>query len=319
MAKIVFLDRDTMGADIPVEQGFGTHDLLVRARTEPEEVVLALAGADIAITNKVPITDDMLGQLPDLRMIAVAATGYDVVDTAACSRRGVTVSNVPDYATTTVPEHVFALIFALRRNLVAYRQDVINGTWQASRQFCFLSHQISDLAGSRLGIIGRGALGLAVAEIGAALGMEPVFASRKERSPARSICLGFEEVLATADIISLHVPLTSETRHMISDREFAMMQRSPILINTARGQLIDEASLVRALDGGQISGAGLDVLSTEPPEPDNPLLAVLNRPNVIVTPHIAWASSNARKFVWTQTMNNIGAYLEGHPINVVSA
>lgn len=164
MVKIAFLDRETMGVDIPIEKGFDGHDLAVRQRTGADEVTIALKGVEIAIVNKVPITANTLENLPDLRMIAVTATGYDNIDVAACTKRKVTVSNVAAYATTTVPEHVFALMFTLRRNLIAYRQEVINGAWQDSGQFCFLSHPIKDLAGSRFGIIGRGALGQAVAD-----------------------------------------------------------------------------------------------------------------------------------------------------------
>lgn len=317
MTHIVFLDRDTIGPTVQLNRPSHEHEWIAYDRSTPNEAIERLQHADIAITNKVPIRSEALSRLPRLKMIAIAATGYDVIDIAACEERGITVSNVRGYAVNTVPEHAFALIFALRRNLIGYRSDVIRGKWQESGQFCFFSHEIRDLSGSRLGIIGEGAIGQAVASIGRALGMDVVFAAHKGVEGLGPLYTPFDEVIETSDVITLHAPLFSSTRNMISTPEFEAMKKKPILVNTARGGLVDESALVDALERGLISGAGFDVLTTEPPAPDNPLLSVLERPNVIVTPHVAWASHEAMQTLWDQTISHIDNFLDGRPSNVV--
>ncbi len=317
MTKIVFLDRETIGPGVTLNRPKSAHDWTAYDASTEAQAIERLKDAEIAVTNKVPIRAAALEAAPNLKMIAVAATGYDVIDVAACVERGVTVSNVRGYAVKTVPEHVFALIFALSRNIVGYRQDVIDGEWQRSGQFCFFTHPIRDLAGSRLGVIGGGALGQAVGRIGEALGMDVVFAARKGAGMSGEGRTPWEEVITTSDVISLHAPLTPETRGMISTPEFEAMERKPILINTARGGLVDEAALVDALDRDLIAGAGFDVLTSEPPQPDNPLLAALDRPNLIVTPHVAWASAEARQTLWDQVVSHIDNYMNGQPTNVV--
>jgi len=319
MTRIVFLDRGTIAPSIPLAHPAGAHEWVEHDRTAAGEVAARLAGATVAITNKVPIRRDAIERLPDLRMIAVAATGYDCVDVAAARERGIVVANVRDYAATTVPEHTFALIFALRRSLVAYARDVADGGWQRSAQFCFLDHPIGDLRGSTLGLVGRGALGRSVGDIGRALGMKVVFAGRKGVDAPEPPLVPFDEMLATADVISLHVPLTAETRGLIGAAEFARMARRPLLVNTARGGLVDEAALVAALDAGQVAGIGFDVLTREPPTEGNPLLAVAGRPNVVITPHVAWASDSAMRTLWGQVVGNIEAFLAGTPRNDVAA
>lgn len=316
--KIVFLDRATIGPSVSITKPTSPHAWEAYDRTSAEQVVDRLRDADVAITNKVPIRSDALAQLPKLKMISVAATGYDVVDIQACGERGIVVSNVRGYAVNTVPEHVFSLIFALRRNLIGYRQDVIAGEWQKAGQFCFFNHSIRDLSGSRLGIIGEGVIGQAVARIGRALGMDVVFAAHKGVQGLGPLYTPWHEVLETSDVLTLHAPLTPVTRNMISGPEFRVMRRCPLLINTSRGGLVDEQALVEALDTGAISGAGFDVLTSEPPRPDNPLLSVLQRPNVIVTPHVAWASVEAMQTLWNQTVQHIDDYLRGSPSNVVT-
>ena len=317
MTRIVFLDSDTIGPTVQLNRPTHEHEWIAYDRSTPDEAIERLQHADIAITNKVPIRADALSMLPDLKMIAVAATGYDVIDIAACTERGITVSNVRGYAVNTVPEHAFALIFALRRNLIGYRSDVIRGKWQESGQFCFFSHDIRELSGSRLGIIGEGAIGQAVANIGRALGMDTVFAAHKGVEGLGPLYTPFDEVIETSDVITLHAPLFPSTRHMISTPEFEAMKKKPILVNTARGGLVDESALVDALERGLITGAGFDVLTTEPPTPDNPMLAVLDRPNVIVTPHVAWASHEAMQTLWDQMISHIDNFLDGRPSNVV--
>jgi glycerate dehydrogenase len=317
MHKIVFLDRATLAPQIGLRRRAFEHELIEYDQTCPEEVVQRLAGADIAITNKVALTAAVLEQLPELRLIAVAATGTDCVDKAYCQRCGIAVANIRGYAVNTVPEHTFALILALRRNIVAYRDDVLAGEWQKSGQFCFFNHPIRDLAGARLGIIGEGVLGQRVAELAVAFGMVPLFAAHKGKSGMGQLYTPWHEVLATSDIITLHSPLTPQTRGMIAMPEFRAMQRRPLIVNTARGGLVDEADLVRALDEGLISGAGFDVTDGEPPALDNPLMRAAGRPNVILTPHVAWASDEAQQALADQLMDNIENFVAGRPTNLV--
>jgi glycerate dehydrogenase len=293
------------------------HRMVAFEETAPDEVAGRIADADIVITNKVPVRAEAIGAAPKLRMIAVSATGTDIVDLDACSARGIVVSNVRDYARTTVPEHTFALIFALRRSLFAYHDSVRQGRWQTATQFCFFDHPIADLAGSTIGIIGRGALGRAVGDIAHTFGMNVLFAGRKGAAAADET-VPFEEVLRRSDIITLHVPLTPETKGMIGSPEFALMECRPILINTARGGLVDEVALGRALASGQVSGAGFDVASQEPPRADHPLMLLLRFPNFILTPHVAWASRQASQVLADQTIDNIEAFRAGKPRNVVN-
>ncbi|MES0871646.1 D-2-hydroxyacid dehydrogenase [Pseudovibrio sp. SCP19] len=315
--KIAFLDRSTIGPTVQISKPSFEHEWVEYDNTSPDEVLERLQEVQICITNKVPLSADVLKQLPDLKLVCIAATGYDKVDIATCDELGIVVSNVRGYAVNTVPEHAFALIFALRRSLVGYRQDVINGEWQKSGKFCFFHHPIKDLAGSRLGIIGSGTLGKGTARIGEALGMDVVFADRKGAAEVRPGYTDWQEVITTSDVISLHTPLTPETRGMISAAEFEAMQQKPILINTSRGGLVDEAALVQALDKQQIAAAGFDVLTTEPPQADNPLLSILDRPNVIVTPHVAWASEEAMQTLWDQLVSHMENFQNGNPTNAV--
>jgi len=313
MTRIVFLDRATIGPTVAIKKPKAPHEWVEYDRTSPEHVAERLVDADIAITNKAPIRAETLAQLPKLKMISVAATGYDIIDVAACAARGIVVSNVRGYAVHTVPEHTFALLLALRRSIGAYCQDVIDGEWQKAAQFCFFNYPIRDLAGSRLGIVGRGAIGQSVAKIGAAFGMVPVFAGRKGVMDVAPDYTPWDEVIETADVITLHAPLNSDTQGCIGATEFAKMKNRPLIINTARGGLVDETALVDALDAGQISGFGFDVLTTEPPAPNNPLLTVLDRPNVLVTPHVGWASHEAMVEVWRQATAHVDAFLDGSP------
>jgi glycerate dehydrogenase len=317
MQKIVFLDRATLAPHIGLPRPVFAHDLVEYEQTRPEEVAARLTDATIAITNKVALTADVLAALPELRLVAVAATGTDCVDKAACERHGITVTNIRGYAVNTVPEHTFALMLALRRNLIAYRDDVLKGEWQKSGQFCFFNHAIRDLSGATLGIIGEGVLGQRVAELARAFGMRPLFAAHKGREDMGPLYTPWDEVLATSDVITLHSPLTPQTRGMLGMTEFRAMKRKPIIINTARGGLVDEAALVRALDEGLVSGVGFDVLTSEPPAENNALMSVADRPNVIVTPHVAWASDEAQQALADQLMRNIDHFVAGTPRNVV--
>lgn len=318
MMRVVFLDRDTMGPDIELTRPAFSHEWVAYDRTSAEEVIDRAREADIVITNKVPLRAETLEKLPELKMISVAATGYDVIDIDACRSRGIQVSNVRGYAVHTVPEHTFALILGLRRSIKAYAQDVIAGQWQRSGQFCFFNHPLKDLAGTRLGIIGEGAIGQSVASIARVFGMEPVFAAHKNVSGLGPLYTPWDEVIETSDILTLHAPLTEATRHCIDKYEFEQMTRKPLIINTARGGLVNERALVDALKAGQISGIGFDVLSKEPPSDDNPLLSVMDRPDVLLTPHIAWASLEARQEVWRQTIAHIDAFEKGEAVNALT-
>ncbi|MGT2475988.1 D-2-hydroxyacid dehydrogenase [Paraburkholderia terrae] len=317
MQKIVFLDRATLAPQIRLTRPSFEHEFIEYDHTQADQVAARLEGATIAITNKVPLTADTLARLPLLKLVAVAATGTDCVDKEACEKHGIRVSNIRGYAVNTVPEHTFALMLALRRNLIAYRDDVLNGEWQKSGQFCFFNHAIHDLGGMTLGIIGEGVLGQRVAEIGKAFGMRALFAAHKGRDGLGPLYTPWDEVLATSDIITIHSPLTPRTRGMLAMEEFRAMRRKPLIINTARGGLVDEDALVRALDEGLISGIGFDVLSGEPPGDDNPLMRIASRPNVIVTPHVAWASDEAQQALADQLMDNIARFVGGAPVNVV--
>ena len=256
--------------------------------------------------------------LPDLKLIAVAATGTDCVDKAYCRTHGIAVSNIRGYAMATVPEHTFALILALRRSIVPYRSDVLAGEWQKSGQFCFFNHPIHSLSGARLGIIGEGVIGQRVAEIAKAFGMIAMFAAHKGKSGLGPLYTPWGEVLETSDVITLHSPLLPETRGMIGLAEFRQMKRRPLLINTARGGLVVEEDLEKALEEGLISGAGFDVAIGEPPAADSPLMRIATRPNVIVTPHIAWAADEAQQVLADQLIDNIENFIKGEPTNLVT-
>ncbi|NVD97347.1 D-2-hydroxyacid dehydrogenase [Massilia sp. BJB1822] len=313
--KIVFLDRDSLIADL--RRPAFAHDWQDYPATAPADASARLQGAAIAVTNKVALRAETLAQLPQLKMIAVAATGTDNVDLAAARERGIVVSNIRNYATAALPEHTFALILALRRNLLAYRADIEAGLWQRSERFCLFHHPIRDLHGSRLGLLGYGALGQGVAQLGKAFGMEVLVHTRSPINDDSVRSVGWDELLETSDVLSLHAPLTEQTRNIIGAAELARMKRDALLINTARGGLVDETALAQALRSGVIAGAGFDVLSKEPPLPDNPLLN-LRLPNFLLTPHSAWASGQAMQALADQLIANIEAYAAGRPAHVVA-
>lgn len=313
MHHIVFLDRASLDAN--VRPPAFEHRWTDYPATEPSQVVERLRDATIAITNKVPVRAADMAQLPNLKMIAVAATGTDNVDVAAAREHGIAVANVRGYALDTVPEHTFMLMLALRRNLLAYRADIEAGEWERSERFCLLGHPIADLAGSTLGIVGYGALGKSVARIGRAFGMQVLVSTRSAVDDGDVRQVDLPRLLREADVVSLHAPLTEATRHMIGAAQLAQMKRSAILINTARGGLVDEAALAAALNDGTIAGAGFDVLGKEPPAPGNPLLA-LRLPNFILTPHCAWGSAQAMQRLADILVDNIDAFAAGASRNI---
>lgn len=317
MARIVFLDRGTIGPQVEVIRPAGAHDWVEYPQTGEDQAIERLRGASVAVTNKVPLRRSTLEQLPDLRFISVAATGYDVIDIEACRALGITASNVRGYAVNSVPEHVMAMILSLKRQLAGYRADVLAGEWARSGQFCFFTHPIGDLAGKTLGIIGGGSIGQSVGRLAQAFGMRVIYAARKgEAGDATRVT--FDAFLAQSDVITLHCPLNAQTKGLIGAEEFSKMARRPVVINTARGGLIDEAAAAIAVEQGLISGLGVDVTTPEPPLPDNALMRIAHLPNVLLTPHIAWASEEAMTALWGQVIESIEAFLAGQPVRVLN-
>jgi len=292
--KIVFLDRATIEKNIVVRKPNFDHqwtDFDYTNHNDSKLILERLQGATIAIINKVPMREENLKKLPDLKMIAVAATGTDVVDKEYCRDNDIIVSNIRGYAITTVPEHTFALILALRRGIIGYKEDVIKGEWKKADQFCFFNHEIRELNNSTIGIIGEGAIGQGVANIARGFNMNILFAAHKGVEGLGPMYTPWEEVLETSDVITLHSPLLPQTKNMISLPEFKKMKKKPILINTARGGLVKEEDLVEAIEKSYISGAAFDVLTKEPIPDDHPFFKIIKRPNFILTPMypgLAW-------------------------------
>jgi glycerate dehydrogenase len=317
--RIVVLDGYTLNpGDNPWEGLARLGELVVYDRTPPDQVVARAADADIVLTNKTVLTADAIGALSRLRFIAVLATGYNVVDVDAAARRGIPVSNVPQYGTAGVAQHTIALLLELANRVGDHHHAVAAGDWVRAPDFSFWVSAPIELNGLTIGIVGYGRIGRRVAEVTRALGMR-VIASGSARGiggaagevTARSI----PELFTEADVISLHCPLTADNAGFVNRNLLARVKPTAWLINTARGGLIDDQALADALNAGRLAGAALDVLSTEPPRADNPLLSARN---CIITPHIAWASLAARRALMDATVRNVAAFLDGQPINVVN-
>lgn len=311
MQQIVFLDSDTLDAGITLHRPDFPHHWQSHPSTAPEQVVERLRNASIAIINKVRIGVSELAQLPDLKLIALAATGSDNVDLEACRAANVGVCNIRNYSGPSVPEHAMALMLALSRNLFAWRQSLLEGRWQQSGQFCFFDHNIMDLHGKQLGIIGKGTLGQALGERAQGMGMIVRYAQSQTGASHDEDRLPLDALLQNSDVVSLHCPLTPYTRHLIGERELALMKPGALLINVGRGGLVDEAALLKALANGRLGGAGFDVATVEPPPPDHPLMQALQYPNFILTPHVAWASEESMQRLADQLIDNITAFAEG--------
>ncbi|MDF2390227.1 glycerate dehydrogenase [Aeromonas sp. 2MA4] len=310
MQQIVFLDSDTLDAGITLHRPDFPHHWQSHPSTAPEQVVERLKNASIAIINKVRIGATELAQLPDLKLIALAATGSDNVDLEACRAANVGVCNIRNYSGPSVPEHAMALMLALSRNLFAWRQSLLEGRWQQSGQFCFFDHNIMDLHGKQLGIIGKGTLGQGLGERAQGMGMIVRYAQSQIGASHDEDRLPLDALLQSSDVVSLHCPLTPYTRHLIGERELALMKPGALLINVGRGGLVDEAALLKALANGRLGGAGFDVASVEPPPPDHPLMQALQYPNFILTPHVAWASEESMQRLADQLIDNINAFAE---------
>lgn len=313
--RIVFLDRAIFPS--AVRRPRFDHEWVEWPTTTEAELDERLAGAAVVISSKIPLRAPVLARHPSIRMIAIAGTGTDSVDLAYCRERGIVACNVRHYARHSVPEHVFALLLALRRNLVAYRADVEAGRWGDATAFCLLTHPIGDLHGSRMGIVGDGVLGRGVASIARAFGMDVVFADHAGRTGREGAFLPLDELLATSDVVSLHCPLNDRTRGLMGAREFERMKPGALFINTARGGLVAEDALLEALRTGRIAGAGLDVLTSEPPRGGHALIG-RGLPNLIVTPHVAWASEGALAAMAEQLIENIELWAAGTPRHQVA-
>lgn len=308
--KIVFLDSTAIPPHIPIPRPKFAHQWIEYPHTSTEQRLAHTKDADIVITSKVIFDRALMQQLPKLKLIALTATGTNNVDLKAAEELGIRVKNVTGYSLVAVPEHVLGLIFCLKRNLMNWYRDQLNGKWVDSSQFCYFDYPISDLKGSTLGIIGRGNTGAEVGRLAEGLGMKVIYAEHKGASKIRDGYLAFEEVLACADIISLHCPLTSETENLINVQSLKLMKSSAYLINTGRGPLVDEQALLDALKNGDIAAAALDVLVKEPPSADNPLIqAAQQLPNLIITPHIAWASDQAIQILVDKVCQNIEEFV----------
>lgn len=316
--KIVLLDTHTANpGDVSWAPLQAIAPCDIHPRTPLAETVARCADADVIITNKAVLNREIIAALPKLKYIGVTATGYNVVDVAAAKERGIVVTNVPGYSSPAVAQLVFALLLELTNHVGHHAQTVRDGRWVACPDFCYWDHPIIELSGRTLGIIGYGDIGSAVARIAVAFGMK-VLASKREwkTSPPEGVTpASIDEVFAQSDAISLHCPLTDATKHLVGERTLGLMKPTAFLINTGRGPLVDEAALAQALNEGRIAGAGLDVLSVEPPKAENPLLTAKN---CLITPHIGWASHEARLRLIDLTASNLRAFLDGTPVNVVS-
>lgn len=312
--KAVFLDAKGLDTFSLTELENECSTLQLFHTTSPDQVVERISGVDCIIVNKVHISRQHLVAAPSIRLICIVATGTDVVDMQGASELGVTVCNCRAYGTDSVVQHVFSLLLALHTNLLAYHAAVQAGRWQTADQFCFLDYPIIELKGRTLGIVGYGTLGRAIAEIAKTFGMRVVIARRPGNPPDDRPELA--QMLPMVDVLTLHCPLTEKTRNLIDKEALSLMKPTAILINCARGGLVDEAALVNALQTQKIAGAAVDVLSVEPPKDSNPLLEA-KLTNLIITPHVAWASGHARQRIIDQTVENIQAFKAGKPVRTV--
>ena len=319
-ARIVVLDGYTLNpGDNPWDPVASLGEFTLHDRTDPGKTVERAFPADIVVTNKTRLPSEVLASLPDCRFIATLSTGYDVVDVAAAGKRGIPVSNVPGYGTESVAQFVMAQLLALGRRVEHHDALVRGGRWNSCGEFTFWDTPQVDMAGRTLGVVGFGSIGRRVAQLALAFGMKVLAHAPRPKEPLPSpdfAFAGLEELFAHAHAVSLHCPLTTDNRAFVDKKLLGLMKPGGYLLNTARGQLVNEADLAQALVCGRLAGAALDVLAVEPPDPANPLLAA---PNCLITPHMAWASLEARKTLMSEVAANIRAFLNGSPRNVVNA
>ncbi|MEE6076455.1 2-hydroxyacid dehydrogenase [Avibacterium paragallinarum] len=308
--KIVFLDSTAIPKHIPIPRPNFEHQWVEYEHTSPEQTIERVKDADIVITSKVVFDRETMKQLPNLKLIAITATGTNNVDLEAAKELGIAVKNVTGYSSVTVPEHVLGLIFALKHSLMNWYKDQLSAKWADSKQFCYFDYPITDVKGSTLGVVGKGNLGKEIGRLAEALGMKVIYAERKGATTVREGYLPFEQVLQEADIVTLHCPLTPETTNLINAETLKLMKPTAYLINTGRGPLVDEKALAEALENGTIAAAALDVLVKEPPEKDNPLIQAATRlPNLIITPHVAWASDGAVEILVKKVTQNMEEFV----------
>ncbi|MDB5002773.1 MAG: D-isomer specific 2-hydroxyacid dehydrogenase NAD-binding protein [Mucilaginibacter sp.] len=317
--KIVILDGYTLNpGDLSWDALNSLGDVVIYDRTPTDQIVGRCLGANIILTNKTPLDEATLNQLSDLKYIGVLATGYNIVNTDVCKQKGVIVSNVPGYGTGAVAQFVFALLLELCLHVQKHSDAVIDGKWARSADFCFWDYPLIELAGKTLGIIGFGTIGQKVADIAAAFDMNVIASSRTQTDQSHREnfkWVSLDELLQQSDMISIHCPLTPETQSLINAANLKKMKPSAFLINTSRGPIINDADLADALKNDIIAGAGIDVLSKEPPPADNPIFTAKN---CIITPHIAWAAKEARARLMNTVVSNLEAFMNGVPVNVVN-
>lgn len=316
MHNITFLDQGTFPPSITFTPPSSRHQWQSYTATTPQQTIQHLQDTTIAITNKVVINEAILSQCPTLQYIGVAATGFNIVDIAACKKRNIVVANVTDYATHSAAEHVFMLMLALSKQLKGYSQALAAGQWQQSDQFCFfLDGGIHTLRGKTLGLIGTGAIAMATAALAQAFGMQVIFYSPSGRKAiGDKTCVSLPVLLKHSDVVSVHCPLTSDTEQLINAQTLKLMKPSALLINTARGCVVDEEAVIAALQHNQLAGAGLDVLPHEPPTANSQAMQALQHPGLIITPHVAWASQTAMQALANQLMHKIDDYINGKAV-----
>ncbi|MBW6464486.1 MAG: D-2-hydroxyacid dehydrogenase [Firmicutes bacterium] len=311
--RVVVLDGYTLNPGDLSWNGFAEiGDLTVYDRTDPDEVIDRIKEATIVLTNKTALSEVMLKSAPKLRYIGVLATGYNVVDTAAAAAAGITVTNIPSYGTMAVAQMTIALLLEICHHTAHHSEAVFKGEWARRKDYCFWDYPLIELDQKVFGIIGYGRIGRQAAKIARALGMKVIAYSRSAKDPE---IVSLDRLYSEADIISLHCPLTAETDKIINDQSISKMKNNVIIINTARGQLIDEEALASGLNRGKVYAAGLDVVSLEPIRPDNPLLQAKN---CFITPHISWAPKESRQRLMEIAVNNLKQYLTGKPDNLVT-
>jgi glycerate dehydrogenase len=316
--KIVVLDGYTLNpGDLSWDGLINLGEVVLHDRTPNDKIIERSKDAEILITNKTPFTQETIDTLPNLKYIGVLATGYNIIDTVAAKRNNIIVTNVPAYSTTSVAQLTFALLLELCHHVQCHSDAVMGGKWAISDDFCYRDYPLIELAGKTFGIIGFGSIGKKVADIATVFGMDIIASSRSQtdESDRKNFRWGqIEEVLEQADVVSIHCPLLPETRGLINAGSLKRMKKSAFILNTSRGPIIVEQDLADALNNGIIAGAGLDVLSHEPPTKDNPLFKAKN---CIITPHIAWATKEARVRLMDVAVSNLAAFINGNPVNVV--
>jgi glycerate dehydrogenase len=315
--KIVVLDGYTLNpGDLSWDDLRALGECQIHDRTPPEQIHSRAAGAAIVLTNKTPLDAGTIDTLPDLRYIGVLATGYNIVDVEAARRRNVAVCNIPTYGTPSVAQMTFAHLLELTQHVGDHSAGVRAGRWSASKDWCYWEHPMIELAGLTMGIVGFGRIGQAVGKLADAFGMRVLAsdAAPPPNPPPYARMVELDQLFSESDVVSLHCPLTPQTQHLVNARRLRLMKPTAFLINTSRGPLVNETDLADALNAGRIAGAGLDVLSVEPPPRDNPLLSARN---CIITPHIAWATRSARQRLLDTAVENVRAFLRGRPANLV--